>query len=385
MFAVSLWHSKVSVGNIGSLEHVAPEAGELMAVVDLNDMELLYNARVKAHLLLLEAREYSLSEVNSEAIMKLDLLLEVSLVLLQPALDRMDVTRVLGKGPHCLFASLDIFDVRLGLLDFGPDRLDSISDGLELDEGGLEGAEVVNLALDPMVQVRERVAQVVRRVLQRLDHVAVFSIVNNSLGSVLVHEEHQVLLLISSQARCHATIRLDKVLLAGQVHSHLLLHLLQKGSGLLHVNAELRQLSVKGVLVLFCKIVDFSVGRVLDSFIHLGRRHFDETSERFLDVEALGTRENLELFTIDNEVVLGQFTQKSLQVESALLQEDDILVAHGLLGWHLGQDDSGPALAEAILEQIKFIVSAFDFEFALLVAAFDNVNDVAVGVLWVSN
>ena len=99
----------------------------------------------------------------------------------------------------------------------------------------------------------------------------------------------------------------------------------------------------------------------------------------------MGSRENLEFLPVDDEVVLRELAKESFEVESTLLQEDDVLVAHGLLGWHLGQDDSGPALAEAILQQIKFIVSAFDFEFALLVAAFDNVNDVTVGVLWVSN
>lgn len=83
----SLSDSEVGVGDVGSLEHIAPEAGELMAVVDLDDVELLYDARVKAHLLLLEAREHSLSEVNSEAIVEFDLLIEVSLILLQLALD----------------------------------------------------------------------------------------------------------------------------------------------------------------------------------------------------------------------------------------------------------------------------------------------------------
>jgi len=135
------------------------------------------------------------------------------------------------------------------------------------------------------------------------------------------------------------------VLLACQVGSHLVLHLFQKGCCLLHVDAELLQLGVKGALVLIRKSFDFSVGRVLDSLIHLRRRHFDEALEGFLDVEALGARENLELFAIDDKVVLGQFAQKSLQVEAALLQEDDILVTHRFLGGHLGQDDSRPALA----------------------------------------
>ena len=92
MLSDSLSDSEIGVGDVRSLEDIAPEAGKLMAVVDLNDMELLYNARVKAHLLLLEAREYGLSDVNSEAIVKVDLLIEVSLILLQFALHRMDVT-----------------------------------------------------------------------------------------------------------------------------------------------------------------------------------------------------------------------------------------------------------------------------------------------------
>ncbi len=55
----------LSVVDVGGLENARLVLGELMAVADLNDMELLDNARVQAELLCLELKEDSAAEVDS--------------------------------------------------------------------------------------------------------------------------------------------------------------------------------------------------------------------------------------------------------------------------------------------------------------------------------
>lgn len=53
----SLSGSDICVCNFRCLEDCAPEAGKLMTIVDLYNMELLHDARIQAHFLRLKARE----------------------------------------------------------------------------------------------------------------------------------------------------------------------------------------------------------------------------------------------------------------------------------------------------------------------------------------
>lgn len=53
----SLCRNQVGAGDVVSLEDLGPEAGQLMAVVDLDDMELLKDAAVKSHLVVFEGGE----------------------------------------------------------------------------------------------------------------------------------------------------------------------------------------------------------------------------------------------------------------------------------------------------------------------------------------
>ena len=93
----------------------------------------------------------------------------------------------------------------------------------------------------------------------------------------------------------------------------------------------------------------------------------------------------MELFAVDDEVKLAELAHESLEVEAALLQEDDVLVSHCLLGWHLGQKDAGPALLQALLEEEEFIVAALDLKVSLRVLALDDIHDMAAMILWISD
>ena len=63
----------VGIGNEISLEDLSPEAGQLMAVVDLDNVELLKDAAVESHLVSLEARKYLAAEIEAHDVIELTL------------------------------------------------------------------------------------------------------------------------------------------------------------------------------------------------------------------------------------------------------------------------------------------------------------------------
>ena len=93
----------------------------------------------------------------------------------------------------------------------------------------------------------------------------------------------------------------------------------------------------------------------------------------------------LELLSVDDEGVLRELAHESLQVEATLLQEDDVLVAHSLLGRAEGKDDTGPSLLEAIVQEIELVVSTLAFPLTLRVLTADNIDDMTMEVLGVSD
>ena len=95
--------------------------------------------------------------------------------------------------------------------------------------------------------------------------------------------------------------------------------------------------------------------------------------------------EKLELFGVDDEFILGQFANESLQIETTLLQEDNVLIAHSLLWRDLGEDNSGPALYESISQKIELVVASLTLPFALSVFTLDDIDDVTVEILRVSD
>ena len=67
----------------GRLEDLRPEAGELMAVVDLHDVELLQNLRVQTHLVVFKLREHLLTKVKAKDVEQALLGDKVALIPLQ--------------------------------------------------------------------------------------------------------------------------------------------------------------------------------------------------------------------------------------------------------------------------------------------------------------
>lgn len=107
--------------------------------------------------------------------------------------------------------------------------------------------------------------------------------------------------------------------------------------------------------------------------------------ERFFNVKALWTSENLELLRIYDKVVAGKLPQESFQVEATLLQEYQIFVAHGLFRWNKRQDNARPSLGQSIMQKIELIIASLAIPLTLQIDTLDNIDDMASEVLWVTH
>ena len=103
-----------------------------MAVVDLDDVELLDDARVELHLVVLESGSNLASKVHSNKVVKLLLTYQIALIHLKVALDLVNITSVFEQSVDRLLAGLNVLDIGLALNDLLLDRLNVVSDSFEL-------------------------------------------------------------------------------------------------------------------------------------------------------------------------------------------------------------------------------------------------------------
>ena len=143
-----------------SFEDCGPEAGKLMAVVDLDYMELLKDAAVQSHLVILEVRHDFLAEVDKKDVCELLLGFKITLVSLNIGLDLVNIISSLEQGTHGLLSSLNVADVRLALFDLLDESLNACLDALALVEGRIESVKVVDLSFNPVIKICEGVTEV---------------------------------------------------------------------------------------------------------------------------------------------------------------------------------------------------------------------------------
>ena len=67
------------------------------------------------------------------------------------------------------------------------------------------------------------------------------------------------------------------------------------------------------------------------------------------------------------------------------MQEDNVLVAHGFLWWAERQDNSRPALAQRLVQNVELVEATLGFPWTLVISAFYHIDDMTVEVLWVTN
>ena len=88
-----------------------------MAVVDLDNVELLEDAAVESHLVSLEAWKYLASKIDTHDVIQLTLGLQISLIALKIVLDFMDISCALKESVHRFLACLNVLDSRLASLN----------------------------------------------------------------------------------------------------------------------------------------------------------------------------------------------------------------------------------------------------------------------------
>ena len=102
---------KVGTVNILVFEDLGPESRQLMAVADLDDMELLDDSTVKSELFLSELWQDGLTEIETKDVKQLFLSLQISFEAFELVLHFADIVSVFEKGAHGLFAGRDGFNI----------------------------------------------------------------------------------------------------------------------------------------------------------------------------------------------------------------------------------------------------------------------------------
>lgn len=74
-----------------------------------------------------------------------------------------------------------------------------------------------------------------------------------------------------------------------------------------------------------------------------------------------------------------QTAQESLQVVSALLNEDLVRVTDRFLRWDLRNRNAWPPVSECLVQNVELVVASLALKHALLVPASDLINSLATG------
>ena len=122
-----------------------------MTVADLDNVELLDNTSVQGELFGLELGENGAAKVDSHDIEELHLGLEIALISLNVACHRAHIVRVLKHRGHRLFALVHILNVSLCAFNLLFNILDALLAIKILFVCGVEGLQVVDLSLVPMI------------------------------------------------------------------------------------------------------------------------------------------------------------------------------------------------------------------------------------------
>ena len=131
------------------------------------------------------------------------------------------------------------------------------------------------------------------------------------------------------------------------------------------------------VLFLLHQVVrhQVNVGDVLKTIKLLLGAHRHQLLQSLLHVEALGTREKLELLGLEDKVEARHLAQVPLQVEGTILQEENLLVAKRLFFWEHGEWHAWEPARECLLKKEELVVAALALPRSLSVHTLDLVVD----------
>jgi len=317
-----------------------------MSIVDLHDVKLLNDLLVDPNLPVLESWNDRLPKVNGEDIMELiqslNLLVNVfnlvhhsvGIVCLEHASDGLSALSQVVQVTLCrLLLLLVLTDPSLKLVLLLQSRVDCLN--------------VKELSLAPVIQVEVGILHS----LAQLEH-TLLDDGRGGLDNLRVAEDH--LLLLSIDVLCqvellvlvehvqHRLVVLNALGLVLHVESDRLLHLLQDRDDLLGEVLELLAIEVQ--LVLLKRVVEMVLD--LEGFSHpldSLRDHLLSHGSESLRYVTVGSRERHHLLRVDQERETGHLLEESLQVETALIDEFDVLVSNSLLGRQLREGNAGPS------------------------------------------
>lgn len=215
------------------LQHVAPEAGNLMVVANLNDVELLLHQPVSLELFGFEFRQDFFAEVYGDKVEESLCGFSVFGLSVERVGQTTDVVFFLEHSANSSFARLQGVDVilsgqlllqQVGKLGFNQ---------LTTFHSALKCLEVVQLTLDPVIDINERIAQVHRDVVHRLFQAVVVRMVDNQPLSIHVTVVGQIEVFVVLHNFLEPLESIHTVCLVSELASQVNLHLLQEGLGLL--------------------------------------------------------------------------------------------------------------------------------------------------------
>jgi len=128
-------------------------------VLDLNDRELLQDTVVKTELLLLEAGNYLLTEVDGQQIEQLGCAEDFSVVAFDSVGHAADIILVLEHCGHSLLTLLNGFDVLLGVTLFAFKIAKAFHDLITASDSISHGFNIVEFSLDPVVKINVGVSE----------------------------------------------------------------------------------------------------------------------------------------------------------------------------------------------------------------------------------
>jgi hypothetical protein len=178
------------------LQDVAPEAGELVAVADLENVELLLHALVQLELLGLEHWQGVFAEVDRQEIHQRLACHDVLLKLVDLAFKLGHVILVFQRGAKSLVASVQIINILLGGRLLLLERKQVFFDLMARADSVDQSLNVVELTLDPVIDVDKAVSEVAVGVGHALLEAAVVGVVEHQRARLIVHVLVQVEVLV---------------------------------------------------------------------------------------------------------------------------------------------------------------------------------------------
>jgi len=243
-----------------------------------------------------------------------------------------------------------------------------------------DSSQVVELTLDPVVDVYEAVAHVRGQVRHALLEAIVFWVVQDQPAGLHLHVVREVKVLVELKNLLNTLVGRDAVGLVGKGLGEIDLQVCEERLGLFHEEVKLND--AVGELFALGDIVGVFVdsGSLLYALVGLADRKFWQAFEPFLDVGALWAGERPELDRVDDIVEFRDAAEESLEVVAALLDENEVLVAEVLLGRNCRDRNAWPSLNQRFVKEVELVVATLSLKQALFVLARDFVEDSSAGV-----